>query len=47
MKAMLLRHILLKKAGQAGFITKCSRRILNSVNRVLTEKGMAKISEGQ
>lgn len=32
-----MRHILLKKAGQAGFITKCSRRIRNSVNRVLTK----------
>lgn len=34
MKAILLRHILLKKTGQAGFMMKCSRRIRNSVNRV-------------
>lgn len=32
---MLFMHILLKNAGHAGFITKCSRRIRNSVNRVL------------
>lgn len=38
MKAMLLRHILLKKAGQLGFITKCSSKILSSVNKVLTEQ---------
>lgn len=35
MKAMLLRHILLKKMGQAGFMMKCSRRIRSSVNKVL------------
>lgn len=34
MKAMLLRHILLKKMGQAGFMMKCSRRIRSSVNNV-------------
>lgn len=34
MKAMLLRHILLKKVGQAGFMMKCSRRIRSSVNKV-------------
>lgn len=35
MKAILLRHILLKKTGQAGFMMKCSRRIRSSVNKVL------------
>lgn len=35
MKAILLRHIFLKKAGQAGFMMKCSRRIRSSVNKVL------------
>lgn len=30
MKAILLRHTLLKNTGQAGFMMKCSRRILNS-----------------
>lgn len=35
MKAMLLRHILLKKMGQAGFMMKCSRIIRSSVNKVL------------
>lgn len=35
MKAILLRHILLKKMGQAGFMMKCSRRIRSSVNKVL------------
>ena len=34
-KAMLLRHIFLKKAGQVGFMMKCSRRTRSSVNRVL------------
>lgn len=34
-KAILLRHIFLKKAGQAGFMTKCSSRIRSSENRVL------------
>lgn len=38
MKAMLLRHIFLKKAGQAGFMIKCSRRIRSSVNKVLRWK---------
>lgn len=33
-KAMLLRHIFLKKAGHAGFMTKCSSSIRSSVNRV-------------
>ena len=31
MKAMLLRHILLKKAGQTGFMMRCSIRIRSSV----------------
>lgn len=39
MKAMLLRHILLKKMGQAGFMMKCSRRIRSSVNKVLCRNG--------
>lgn len=34
-KAILLRHILLKKMGQAGFMMKCSRIIRSSVNKVL------------
>ena len=34
-KAMLLRHILLKKAGQTGFMMRCSIRIRSSVNKVL------------
>lgn len=34
-KAILLRHIFLKKAGQAGFMMKCSSRIRSSENRVL------------
>lgn len=34
-KEILLRHIFLKKAGQAGFMTKCSSRIRSSENRVL------------
>lgn len=38
MKAMLLRHIRLKKIGQAGFMIKCSRRIRSSVNKVLWTK---------
>ena len=37
-KAILLRHIRLKKTGQAGFMMKCSRRIRSSVNKVLWEK---------
>lgn len=42
MKAMLLRHILLKKMGQAGFMMKCSRRIRSSVNKVLCGNRLVK-----